>query len=103
MSVYQNTKVPWEKTYHVRRGEHASDYELKGSQSHFRLDQPVPYQFDNPTEIKIELVAGDSHLSQLIHCQYHTISGNITDVDGKPFQAYSAMPVIDFVGLTCEQ
>jgi len=64
----------------------------------FKIIIPVSHQTEPPSTLNVTIDAGSTRRTKLIECQYHKLSGRITDFNGKPFRAAVLIRPDDFEG-----
>jgi hypothetical protein len=74
----------------------AADYKVTRSGDFFKLVHMVDVLPEPPAKIAVLLQSGQVKRTKEIPCRYHTLSGSITDFDGKPFRGFVALSPDDF-------
>lgn len=72
------------------------NFGLQEDDDFFRIDCRVPFMNELPEKLHITIVSKENKYQKTIDCRYHTISGNITDFDNKPYKAFFSVGPDEF-------
>jgi hypothetical protein len=83
--------------FSIKKEQAEGSYNIEFNQGFFRLRYPVEYLEQNPDSIIVTIQSDKEERSRKIKCQYHKLSGKVTDFDAKPIPGYIAICPDEFV------
>ncbi len=95
-TFFRNGRQGPSRDFLVKKGGTDASFQIQRKGKFFKLMLPVEYQPEPPTKIIITINAGALKRTKEIVCRYHTLSGRITDFEGKPFRAAVLVRPDDF-------
>jgi hypothetical protein len=86
VKVYlKNGDQVFEKKFDINRAVESNLVEFRNG--FFKITHPVKYLEENPDKIVVTVSSAKGSRSKEIECRYHSLSGKITDFNGKSFKA----------------